>query len=155
MIENPTGQEPGLGITLDRCADVSRDLSAALDAADVIEPAYTLEVSSPGVERPLHDEADYQRFAGLLAKLVLHRPIAAGPMKGQAVAQGVVRGASGGAATIEVKLKGGLHAETIPLSEIKHGHLVYDPTSGNTRGTGKGAKAGGRPRRAGHGKSSE
>lgn len=143
MIENPTGLEPGAGVTLDRCANVSRDLSAKLDEGDLIRPAYTLEVSSPGIERPLHNLVDYQRFAGLQAKLLLTRPIEGGVLKGQASVEGVLRGVEGEQVAIETRQKSGPHVEKVILSEIKHGHLVYDPTAGETRGrgTGKGAKA--------------
>jgi N utilization substance protein A len=56
---------------LDLCAAVSRDLSPALDVADLISHHYNLEVSSPGLERPLHGEADFRRFAGRKAKVKL------------------------------------------------------------------------------------
>src|SRR4051794_7970096 len=50
-IERPDSRKPGEGVTIDLCADISRDLSAALDVADCIPHHYTLEVGSPGVER--------------------------------------------------------------------------------------------------------
>ncbi len=58
-------------VTVDQCADVSRDLSTALDLADLLDHAYTLEVSSPGLERPLRTLRDFARFEGKLAKLWL------------------------------------------------------------------------------------
>jgi ribosome maturation factor RimP len=57
------------------CANVSRDLSAILDVDDVVAAAYTLEVSSPGLDRPLTRSADYERFAGRFAKLVLREAV--------------------------------------------------------------------------------
>jgi ribosome maturation factor RimP len=57
------------------CANVSRDLSAILDVDDVVAVAYTLEVSSPGLDRPLTRPDDYERFAGRFAKLVLREPV--------------------------------------------------------------------------------
>jgi ribosome maturation factor RimP len=57
------------------CAHVSRDLSAILDVDDVVPTAYTLEVSSPGLDRPLRRADDYRRFAGRRAKLVMHEPV--------------------------------------------------------------------------------
>ena len=54
---------------------VSRDLSAVLDVEDTIDQSYTLEVSSPGLDRPLRTEADYRRFAGKLAKIVVSQPV--------------------------------------------------------------------------------
>jgi ribosome maturation factor RimP len=60
--------KPG-GVNLDACADVSRELSAILDVEDVIPTRYLLEVSSPGLNRPLTKEADYLRYAGRLVKI--------------------------------------------------------------------------------------
>src|SRR5256885_8104528 len=56
-------------VSVEDCAHVSRDLSAMLDVDDVVPTAYTLEVSSPGLDRPLRHEADYRRFAGRRAKV--------------------------------------------------------------------------------------
>ena len=53
------------------CAAVSRDLGAVLDVEDVVPAAYTLEVSSPGLDRPLRHAEDYRRFRGRRAKIVL------------------------------------------------------------------------------------
>ncbi len=65
------------GVSLDECEAVSHQVSAALDAEDVIpgEEGYQLEVGSPGIERPLHTPRDYTRFTGQLAKLVLKEPL--------------------------------------------------------------------------------
>ncbi len=52
------------GVTLDQCSAVSRQASAILDVEDPIEHAYTLEVTSPGLDRKLYSESDYERFAG-------------------------------------------------------------------------------------------
>jgi ribosome maturation factor RimP len=57
------------GITVDDCADVSRQVSAVLDVEDPIPGAYVLEVSSPGLDRPLVKAADFERFRGSLVKL--------------------------------------------------------------------------------------
>jgi ribosome maturation factor RimP len=56
-------------MTVDDCADISRSVSAILDVADPIAEAYTLEVSSPGIDRPLVRPDDYVRFAGFEAKV--------------------------------------------------------------------------------------
>ena len=63
------------GVTVEDCARVSRDLSAVLDVEDVIPVAYTLEVSSPGLDRPLRDADDYSRFTGRRAKLVMREAV--------------------------------------------------------------------------------
>lgn len=63
------------GITVDDCADVSRQLSAMLDVEDPLPGAYTLEVSSPGLDRPLFEADDYRRFAGRRAEIRLLVPL--------------------------------------------------------------------------------
>jgi ribosome maturation factor RimP len=62
-------------VGVDDCAVVSRDLSAILDVEDVVPTAYTLEVSSPGLDRPLRGAGDYRRFAGRRAKLVMREAV--------------------------------------------------------------------------------
>ena len=66
----------GATITIDDCETVSRALSAKLDVEDPIASAYTLEVSSPGIDRPLVRPKDYQRFAGHVARVEARAPIA-------------------------------------------------------------------------------
>src|SRR5215510_6711721 len=67
--------DKGAGVTHEDCSDVSNHLGAVLDVEDFIHSAYTLEVSSPGIERGLYKRDDYERFAGSLAKLKTQRPI--------------------------------------------------------------------------------
>ena len=62
-------------MTVDDCAEISRSLSVLLDVANPIAGSYTLEVSSPGIERPLTRPRDYERFAGCAARIELQRPI--------------------------------------------------------------------------------
>ena len=62
-------------MTVDHCADISRSVSALLDVADPIAGAYTLEVSSPGIDRPLVRPEDYDRFAGFEARIELGEPL--------------------------------------------------------------------------------
>ncbi len=66
---------PGAGVTIDLCTEISRDLSAALDVADLIPAAYRLQVGSPGVERGLYVAGDYERFRGQVAKVKLREPL--------------------------------------------------------------------------------
>lgn len=68
---NQPGQEDGSGVSLDDCSGVSRDISTALDVHEDVLPlgAYRLEVSSPGLERPLVKLADFARFSGREIKL--------------------------------------------------------------------------------------
>lgn len=62
-------------MTVEDCADISRSISALLDVDDPITGAYTLEVSSPGIDRPLVRPADFERFAGFEAKVDTARPV--------------------------------------------------------------------------------
>jgi ribosome maturation factor RimP len=62
-------------VSVEDCAKVSRDLSAVLDVEDAVPSAYILEVSSPGLDRPLRKAEDFQRFAGRRAKVVMRGPI--------------------------------------------------------------------------------
>ena len=62
-------------VNVDDCQRVSRDLSAVLDADFTFDHAYTLEVSSPGLDRPLRHLNDCRRFAGRLAKIVTHEAV--------------------------------------------------------------------------------
>jgi ribosome maturation factor RimP len=62
-------------MTVDDCADISRSLSALLDVEDPIAGGYTLEVSSPGIDRPLTRPQDYERFAGFEAKVETNQPV--------------------------------------------------------------------------------
>ncbi|NKF22639.1 ribosome maturation factor RimP [Solimonas marina] len=63
------------GITLDDCERVSKEVSGALDVEDPIRSAYRLEVSSPGLDRPLVKPAHFQRFAGQQARVQLMAPV--------------------------------------------------------------------------------
>lgn len=62
-------------MTVDDCADISRAVSAILDVEDPISGAYTLEVSSPGIDRPLTRPQDFERFAGFDAKVETLQPV--------------------------------------------------------------------------------
>lgn len=63
------------GVTLDHCSNVSRELGNYLDVEDCIDHAYHLEVSSPGLERPLRTIGDFRRFQGKKARVKLHHEI--------------------------------------------------------------------------------
>lgn len=63
-------------VSLEHCQRVSEELSAVLDVEDVVPETYTLEVSSPGLDRPLRARADFERFAGRRAKIVMSEPVA-------------------------------------------------------------------------------
>lgn len=65
----------GIGIGVDDCERVSHEVSALMDVEEPVSGQYTLEVSSPGLERPLFEPAHFQRFAGEQARIVMHVPI--------------------------------------------------------------------------------
>jgi ribosome maturation factor RimP len=67
--------DPERRMTVEDCAEISHAISAVLDVADPIAGAYTLEVSSPGIDRPLVRPGDYARFAGFEAKVETALPI--------------------------------------------------------------------------------
>ena len=83
-------------VSVEDCANVSRDLSAILDVEDVVPAAYTLEVSSPGLDRPLRHANDYTRFAGRRAKIVLREKV-----DGQGFFRGVLAGVDEDAVLID------------------------------------------------------
>ena len=83
-------------VSVDDCARVSRDLSAVLDVEDVVPDAYTLEVSSPGLDRPLRHAGDYDRFTGRRAKLVMREVV-----DGQKFWKGILGGVDGGDVLID------------------------------------------------------
>jgi ribosome maturation factor RimP len=78
------------GVAIDDCVAVSREISAYLEVEDLIDHAYHLEVSSPGLERPLKKRDDFIRFAGKLARIKLREAAA-----GQRVLVGTLQGMEG------------------------------------------------------------
>ncbi len=87
--------KPG-GITLDDCAMMSDRIGNILDAADAIPQAYSLEVSSPGVYRPLKTESDFRRYHGQRADITLYAPV-----NGRRHIKGTIAGVETGAVIIE------------------------------------------------------
>ena len=63
------------GVSIDDCEAVSRELEAKLDTEDPIEQAYILEVSSPGIDRPLKKEADFEKFSGDIIDIKLYKAL--------------------------------------------------------------------------------
>ena len=66
---------PEESVSIEDCEQVNREISTILDVEDPLPFAYTLEVSSPGLDRPLRDLQDYRRFAGRLAKVVVREAV--------------------------------------------------------------------------------
>lgn len=104
-------------IDLDLCANIARDLSPALDVADPVPHRYHLEVSSPGVERPLKTAADFTRFAGEKAKVKLRNAV-----HGQKVLVGVLGPVNDGV----VDLADGSRTFQFPLDDVLAARLVFE-----------------------------
>jgi ribosome maturation factor RimP len=75
FLDVPSEAAPDASVTVDDCASVSRDVSAILDVEETISHHYILEVSSPGLDRPLRGASDYRRFVGRLAKIVVSEAV--------------------------------------------------------------------------------
>jgi ribosome maturation factor RimP len=86
------------GVDLNDCEAVSRDLSAALDVEDIIPHAYTLEVSSPGLDRALTRTEHFSRFVGSAVRIKTFQQI-----NGQKVFRGTLRGIAGDLVRIELE----------------------------------------------------
>ena len=112
-------EAPDEAVGIEECQRVSQDLSALLDVEDEfgqqeLGDRYTLEVSSPGADRPLRGEADYRRFSGRLAKIVTTEPI-----DRQSAFAGRLAGLDAGVVVLEE----GKKTHRVPLDKIKRAHL--------------------------------
>jgi ribosome maturation factor RimP len=102
-------------MTVEHCAEISRTIAALLDVEDPLPGAYRLEVSSPGIDRPLVRPDDYRRFSGSEARLET-----VAPMDGRARFKGRLLGLDG--LRVRIALPEG--ERTIPLADIKKAKLV-------------------------------
>ena len=102
-------------MTVDHCAEASRTLSALLDVEDPISQAYSLEVSSPGIDRPLTRPGDFNRFAGFEARVELVDDVA-----GQRRFHGRLAGLDG--ETVRLQTDRGEAA--LPLAAVKSAKLL-------------------------------
>jgi ribosome maturation factor RimP len=107
---------PGHGISTEECARLSRAIEAALETAEAVGPRYTLEVSSPGIERPVRFPEHWRRYIGRRVTLHVAR------MKGRPVAE-IVAVSTDDAVT--VRLETGEEV-TLRLDDIRSATLVYD-----------------------------
>jgi ribosome maturation factor RimP len=105
-------------VSVEDCAHVSRDLSAIFDVDDIVPGAYTLEVSSPGLDRPLRRAEDYRRFAGRRAKLVMREPV-----DGQGFFKGRLAGVDGTDVVIEADDR---KTHRVPLGLITRANLEVE-----------------------------
>ncbi len=102
-------------MTVDDCALISRSVSAFLDVADPIAGAYLLEISSPGIDRPLVRPEDYDRFSGFEARIELTEPFA-----GRKRFRGRLLGTADG----EVRLATEAGEARLPLASVARARLV-------------------------------
>jgi ribosome maturation factor RimP len=114
MAERPDGT-----MNVEDCAELSRALSEALDAADPISDDYTLEVSSPGIDRPLTAPEDFARFAGHEVRLELHAP-----MDGRKRFKGLLIGLDARDIIVDASGAIGTARMRFPFNEIAEAKLV-------------------------------
>ena len=130
MAERSDGGTMGV----DDCAAVSRTLSAVLDVEDPIPGAYTLEVSSPGIDRPLTRAKDYVRWAGHVARIETDEPL-----DGRRRFKGVLLGLDG--EDVKLRLEEGGEAR-VPLTKVQRAKLVLtDELIAETRRLAEGGAA--------------
>jgi ribosome maturation factor RimP len=115
----PGPEDPeGAGISHKDCEQVSEQLSVILDVEDLVPgPSYVLEVSSPGLDRKLLKPADYERFAGRLAKIWTNDPV-----ENQKYFEGRLGGFADGAVKLKVKDR----EIAVPFAEIRKANLVVE-----------------------------
>ena len=111
-------ETPDQSIGIEDCQRVSTDLSTILDVEDALEHAYTLEVSSPGLDRPLRHADDYRRFSGRLVKVVVPAGV-----EGQTHFEGRIAGVEDEAVILQV---GRRKVRRIPCAEISRARLVVE-----------------------------
>lgn len=117
-IERPGSTDDSGGVSLEDCVDVSRAVSEVLDAADAVAPHYNLEVSSPGLDRPLRHEADFARFLGRTARVKLAKPAP----DGQRLLRGSLDEAPAGSIAVVVD---GKRVEA-PYADVVEANLVFE-----------------------------
>lgn len=105
------------GVTLEDCTAVSREVSSYLEVEDPIEQAYHLEVSSPGLERPLRKKEDFVRFAGRRARIKTKEKI-----DEQRVFIGTLQGVEGDDIVVDI----GDRVYRFPLDDIARARLVFE-----------------------------
>lgn len=116
MAERPDGS-----MSVDECETVSRAVSPVLDLEDPIDREYYLEVSSPGIDRPLVRASDFERWTGHEAKIEL-----AVPLDGRKRFRGFLRGVTDGTAAVELPdvKEGEERIAHLPLADLGEAHLV-------------------------------
>jgi len=114
------------GVTHQDCSEVSLHVGTVLDVEDFIHASYTLEVSSPGIERGLYKRQDYERFAGSLAKMRTRKPI-----QGQRNFRGRLLGIDGEDILFEDRTSGPVR---VPFEVVAKANLEMDVDAEFKRG---------------------
>ncbi len=112
-------RQDGVGITLDDCATISRTVSALLDVADPIPEGYSLEVSSPGLDRPLTRLEDFRRFAGSKVKVAL-----SDPLEGRKKFKGMLEGVKENIIYLVIEEETASATVAIPFADIASARLA-------------------------------
>ncbi len=106
------------GVTLDDCQRVSQEVGAILEVKDAVPGGYNLEVSSPGINRPMRHQGDYERYEGSKLKIKLYAPL-----ENRRNYIGFNRGVDEGILTLEITPEQTLR---IPISEISRANLEVE-----------------------------
>ncbi|HXD46240.1 MAG TPA: ribosome maturation factor RimP [Pseudolabrys sp.] len=116
MAERPDGS-----MTVEDCEDVSRALSPVLDVADPVDRAYRLEISSPGIDRPLVRKSDFDRYAGHLVRIEMAMPV-----DGRKRFKGALDGTDGSMARLkrDETAEGEEPVVLLPIEEMSEAKLV-------------------------------
>lgn len=107
------------GVDITECGEVSEQLSEKLDEADPIKEAYFLEVSSPGVERPLKTKSDFEKNLNKNVFIKLYEP-----MDGEKSFEGILQSFTNDVITIEIKVKTRKKQVDIPFTSIAKARLA-------------------------------
>jgi len=122
-------REGGVGIA--DCVAVNRGIGDLLDVEVLLDGAFNLEVSSPGLDRPLRKEDDFQRFTGREVRIRTFEPV--GDRRNF---RGFIRGVEDGIVTLEVDTK----PREVPVAAMERANLIYDEQHVRGSGKGKGKK---------------
>jgi ribosome maturation factor RimP len=106
------------GVSLDDCAQISRQVGERIEVDTLIDHAYTLEVSSPGLDRPLRTLADYERFHEHLVRITTTIPI-----QGRSTIVGRLKGVEGQTVLVHDERAG---VVLVPMTQIKHARLEIE-----------------------------
>jgi len=106
------------GVSLDDCAQISRQVGERIEVDNLIGHAYTLEVSSPGLDRPLRTLADYERFHEHLVRIITTIPI-----QGRSTLVGRLKGVEGQIVLVQDERAG---IVPVPMTQIKHARLEIE-----------------------------